>query len=387
MGVESKIRELMEGSANRPKDKLTARDDKNPTQGDSNANPEQQDLSGTGNAEGGLTSTVGKAASAKAGKDTTLPAGNGAKEAPANFVNDKPSETDVMKKASAGNVAKEEAELDDEEVIVEDEAVEEDVEVVTEEEVEVEDEVAYEDDSLFEADLEALFAGDENLTEEFKTKAADIFEAVVTSRVANEVEAIEAELEEQANAEFESKLDEMVENIDKYLNYVTENWMKENELAVENGLRNEITESFIKGLQQVFTQHYIEVPEEKYDVMTEMQSKLDDLQTKLDEQVQKNIDLNEEAVALKKQSIFDTVSEDLADTDAEKFATMVEDISYTSSESYKTKLEVVKENYFRKESIETSEVLEDSVEEIALSENTNSIMSKYAQALSKSTKF
>jgi len=381
MGVESKIRELMEGSANRPKDKLTARDDSNPTQGDSNPNPEQQDLSGSGNAEGGLTSAVGKAASAKASKDGTLPAGNGAKEAPANFVNDKPSETDVMKKSSAGNVHREEAEAEDEEVIVEDEAVEEDVEVVTEEE----EEVAVEDDNLFEADLEALFAGDENLTEEFKTKAADIFEAVVTSRVANEVEAIEAELEEQANTEYESRVEEMVENVDKYLSYCVENWLKENELAVENGLRNEITESFIKGMQQVFTEHYIEVPEEKYDVLSEMQTKIDTLQTKLDEQVNKNLELNEEAVSLKKQNIFAEISEDLADTEAEKFAVMVEDITYTSADSYKSKLQVVKENYFRKESVETSEALEDSGEGVSLTENT--VMSRYAQAISKSTKF
>jgi len=388
MGVESKIRELMEGAANRPKDKLTARDDSNPTQGDSNASPEQQDLSGTGNAEGGLTSTVGKAASAKASKDNTLPAGNGAKEAPANFVNDKPSETDVMKKSSAGNVHREEAELEEDEVLVEDEAVEEEVEEITEEEVEEieeEEEVAVDDDVLYEEDLNALFEGDENLTEEFKVKAAEIFEAVVTSRVANEVEAIEAELEEQANIEFENKLEEMVENIDKYLNYVTENWMKENELAVENGLRNEITESFIKGMQQVFTEHYIEVPEEKYDVMTEMQTKIDDLQSKLDEQVQKNMDLNEESVVLKKQNIFADIAEGLADTDAEKFAVMVEDISYTSAESYENKLKVVKDNYFRKEIAESTDTLEDSVDEVSLTENT--VMSKYAEALSKSTKF
>jgi len=388
MGVESKIRELMEGAANRPKDKLTARDDSNPTQGDSNASPEQQDLSGTGNAEGGLTSTVGKAASAKASKDNTLPAGNGAKEAPANFVNDKPSETDVMKKSSAGNVHREEAELEEDEVLVEDEAVEEEVEEITEEEVEEieeEEEVAVDDDVLYEEDLNALFEGDENLTEEFKVKAAEIFEAVVTSRVANEVEAIEADLEEQANIEFENKLEEMVENIDKYLNYVTENWMKENELAVENGLRNEITESFIKGMQQVFTEHYIEVPEEKYDVMTEMQTKIDDLQSKLDEQVQKNMDLNEESVVLKKQNIFADIAEGLADTDAEKFAVMVEDISYTSAESYENKLKVVKDNYFRKEIAESTDTLEDSVDEVSLTENT--VMSKYAEALSKSTKF
>jgi len=323
---------------------------------------------------------VGKAASGKASKDGTLPAGNGAKEAPANFVNDKPSETDVMKKASAGNVHQEEAELEDEEVIVEDEAVEEDAEIVAEEEV------AVDEDILFEEDLAALFEGDENLTEEFKVKAAEIFEAVVTSRVANEVSAIEAELEEQANAEFEAKLEEMVENVDKYLNYCVENWMSENELAVENGLRNEITESFIKGMQQVFTEHYIEVPEEKYDVMTEMQTKIDALQTKLDEQVNKNLELNEEAVYLKKQNIFAEISEDMADTEAEKFAVMVEDITYTSADSYRSKLQVVKENYFRKENTsQSADTLEDTVDEISLTENT--VMSRYAQAISKSQKF
>jgi len=378
MGVESKIRELMEGSANRPKDKLTARDDSNPTQGDSNPNPEQQDLSGTGNAEGGLTSTVGKAASAKASKDGTLPAGNGAKEAPANFVNDKPSETDVMKKASAGNVHQEEAELEDEEVIVEDEAVEEDAEIVKEEEVAV-------DEVIYEEDLKALFEGDENLTEEFKTKAAEIFEAVVTSRVASEVEAIENDLVEQANEAFESELEQMVENIDKYLSYVTEQWMAQNELAIESGLRTEVTESFIKGLQQVFTENYIEVPEEKYEVLDEMQKKIDELQTKLDEQVQTNMDLTTESVSLKKQNIIGVVSEDLADTEAERFITLVEDVAYTSADSYEAKLKIIKENYFPKDTVEADSVLEDTVDEI--DENTNSVMSKYASAISKSTKF
>jgi len=378
MGVESKIRELMEGAANRPKDKLTARDDSNPTQGDSNPNPEQQDLSGTGNAEGGLTSTVGKAASAKASKDGTLPAGNGAKEAPANFVNDKPSETDVMKKASAGNVHQEEAELEDEEVIVEDEAVEEDAEIVEEEEVAV-------DEVIYEEDLKALFEGDENLTEEFKTKAAEIFEAVVTSRVASEVEAIENDLVEQANEAFESELEQMVENIDKYLSYVTEQWMAQNELAIESGLRTEVTESFIKGLQQVFTENYIEVPEEKYEVLDEMQKKIDELQTKLDEQVQTNMDLTTESVSLKKQNIIGVVSEDLADTEAERFITLVEDVAYTSADSYEAKLKIIKENYFPKDTVEADSVLEDTVDEI--DENTNSVMSKYASAISKSTKF
>lgn len=388
MGVESKIRELMEGAANRPKDKQQG-DASNPTQGSSNANPEMQDLSGTGNAEGGLTSPVGKAAAGKESKDTTLPKGNGAKEAPANFQNDKPSETDVMKKASAGNVAKEEVEAD-EEVIAEDEVVTDEViaedEVVAEDAEEIaEEEVSVEEATLFEADLNALFADEDHLTEEFKVKAAEMFEAVVTSRVSAEIAQIEEELTEAANVEFEAQLEQMTENIDKYLSYVTETWMAENQIAIESGIRTEVTESFIKGLQQVFSEHYIEVPEEKYDVMTEMQNQIEELTAKLDEQVESNIAIKEEAIALKKQAVFAKISEGLASTEAEKFAALVEDITYTGMDSYEQKLQVVKENYFPSEKSLTEDKLEDTFE--ATNEVTNSVMSKYAQAISKTTKF
>jgi hypothetical protein len=364
MGVESKIRELMEGAANRPLDKQQG-DASFPTQGNSNANPEVQDLNSPGNPEGGLTSDVGVKAASKASKDGTLPKGQGAGKA-VNYQDMEDTSSVVNQPNSAG--VREEYETQDEE------EYEEDEEYATEE-------------GLFEEDLRALFADDENLTEEFKTKAAEIFEAVVSSRVISEVEAIEVELTEQANAAYAERVEDLVENIDKYLNYVTENWMKENEMAIENGLRNEITESFIKGLQQVFTEHYIEVPEDKYDVLAEMQEKLDTLESNLNEEIQKNINLNEEAVYLKKQNIFSVVSEDLADTEAEKFATLVEDITYTSDESYNNKLKVVKENYFRKTSVNTSadNALEDTVNELVSSDN--SIMSKYAKAISKHSKF
>jgi hypothetical protein len=389
MGVESKIRELMEGAANRPKDKQQG-DASNPTQGSSNANPEMQDLSGTGNAEGGLTSPVGKAAEGKASKDGTLPKGAGAKEAPANFTNDKPSETDVMKKASAGNVAREEVEADAEEVIAEDEVVTDEViaedEVVAEDAEEIaEEEVSVEEAALFEADLNALFADEDHLTEEFKVKAAEMFEAVVTSRVSAEIAQIEEELTEAANVEFESQLEQMVENVDKYLSYVTENWMAENQIAIESGIRTEVTESFIKGLQQVFSEHYIEVPEEKYDVMTEMQNQIDTLTARLDEEIETSMAIKEEAISLKKQAVFARISEGLASTEAEKFATLVEDITYTGMDSYEQKLQVVKENYFPAEKSLTEDVLEDTFE--AADEVTNTVMSKYAQAISKSTKF
>ena len=364
MGVESKIRELMEGAANRPKDKSQG-DASSPAQGSSDANPEVQDLSGTGNKEGGLTAKVGKEASAKKGKDTTLPKGQGAGKAP-NF-------EDKAEKVSG--LAAEEVETE-EEVISEEEAdVVEDV---------IAEEESVEENALFEADLNALFSDEEHLTEEFKVKAAEVFEAVVTSRVTAEIAEIEEELTEAANKEFESQLEQMTENIDKYLGYVTENWMAENEIAIESGVRTEVTESFIKGLQQVFSEHYIDVPEEKYDVMTEMQATIDSLTARLDEEVEISMSIKEESVSLKKQAVFAKISEGLASTESEKFATLVEDITYTGMDSYEQKLQVVKENYFPKEAAPEDQ-LEDTFE--AENEVTDVVMSKYAQAISKTTKF
>ena len=388
MGVESKIRELMEGAANRPKDKQQG-DASSPAQGSSDANPEIQDLSGTGNKEGGLTSEVGKKAADKESKDTTLPKGAGAKEAPANF------ETKAEPAYSEEAESEEEAIVEDEamtdEVIAEDEVVaetEEAEEIVEEEAAEEAEEIAeeevVEETTLFEADLNALFADEEHLTEEFKVKAAEVFEAVVTSRVTAEIVQIEEELTEAANKEFESQMEQMVENIDKYLGYVTENWMTDNQIAIESGIRTEVTESFIKGLQQVFTEHYIDVPEEKYDVMTEMQQQIDSLTAKLDEEVESKMSAEHEAITLKKQAAFANISEDLASTEKEKFATLVEDITYTGMDSYEQKLQVVKENYFPKEVV-SEDKLEDTFE--ATNEVTNTVMSKYAQAISKTTKF
>jgi len=388
MGVESKIRELMEGAANRPKDKQQG-DASSPAQGSSDANPEIQDLSGTGNKEGGLTSEVGKKAADKESKDTTLPKGAGAKEAPANF------ETKAEPAYSEEAESEEEAIVEDEamtdEVIAEDEVVaetEEAEEIVEEEAAEEAEEIAeeevVEETTLFEADLNALFADEEHLTEEFKVKAAEVFEAVVTSRVTAEIVQIEEELTEAANKEFESQMEQMVENIDKYLGYVTENWMADNQIAIESGVRTEVTESFIKGLQQVFTEHYIDVPEEKYDVMTEMQQQIDSLTAKLDEEVESKMSAEHEAITLKKQAAFANISEDLASTEKEKFATLVEDITYTGMDSYEQKLQVVKENYFPKEVV-SEDKLEDTFE--ATNEVTNTVMSKYAQAISKTTKF
>lgn len=432
MGVESKIRELMETAAKRPADKSQG-DATNPTQGDSNPNPEMQDLSGA-DKNGGLTSTVGTAASGKQTKDTTLPAGQGAKDPKANMENSDDTESVVMQPNSKGNVHQEEVEQVDEahpgdydhpsfkakpnlspndpqfkakrlEIVKKGAqkvdakndaaaaAARKDAErAMNKEEVEAdyEDYEDYEEvveSALYEEDLAKLFEADENLTEEFKTQAAEIFEAVVTSRVSSEIAEIEEEIVEQANVAVQAEVERMVENIDKYLAYVTEQWMSENKIALESSLRTEITESFIKDLQRVFTENYIEVPEEKYQVMEELDQKAKGLQEELDAKIEENIALTEEAIALKKEIILSVVSEDLADTEAEKFSTLVEDVAYTSADAYESKLNIIKENYFPKDKASADAILEDTGDNVVHNENTNNRMARYSAAITNSAKF
>tara|TARA_Y100000385_G_scaffold291005_1_gene366606 strand:+ start:11850 stop:13061 length:1212 start_codon:yes stop_codon:yes gene_type:complete len=358
-----------------------------PTQGSSDANPAKDDLSGTGNKEGGLTSEVGKAASAKAKKDGTLPKGNGAKEAPSNFENEEDTENSVNNASSQGVVAQEEIDPFSGDVISEDEGTEEEFEVVAEEEEVVEDQevVVEEEETLFGQDIKGLFESEEELSEEFKTKAAGIFEAVVTARIANEMETIEAELKEEAQLQQETFKEEMVEKLDSFLSYVAENWMKENELAIERGLRAEITEDFISGMKTLFAEHYIQVPEEKYDVLGEMQDKIDSLETKLNESLEEKIEVVAEKQNLQKQAIIKEASAELTLTEAEKFAKLVEDIDFGSTEIFTEKVAVVKENYFPKQGQQDSEdKLEDTVEGL---NQDDSYISRYAQAISQSAKF
>jgi hypothetical protein len=419
MGVESKIRELLEGklqddavevldelAANRPLDKSSNGDAKPPLQGNSNPNPEQQDLSGSSNPEGGLTSPVGKEASAKAGS-APRPSNSGAGKAP-NYNDGTDPRTVVAQSSSKGNVHQEEVEETEDEVleetpvsetedeIVENEAVEgEEVEYVEEGEEEViaeeeESEVELSDEesteeTLFEEDIANLFADEEHLSEEFKTQAASLFEAVVVSRVNEQVQSIEDELVQEANKAFDEAKEKLVENIDKYLSYCTEQWMSENELAVENGLRNEITESFIKGLQSVFTEHYIDVPEDKFDVLTSQAAQIDELKSKLDEEINKSVAISEDREQLQKERIFRSVVNDLAETEVEKFASLVEGITYDNEDKYISKLNVIKENYFPKAKADDSDKLEDSVDQGTLTDN--SVMSRYVEGISQAAKF
>jgi hypothetical protein len=388
MAVESKIRELLkgkpevvteevneldEGSANRPLDK-TQGDSSAPAQGSSEANPSVEVLN---------TDTDGKGeiGLSKAKKDTTLPKGNGAKEAPANFET-KEDPASVVNQPNSKGVREEEEVSEDE--VLEEEITEEEVEAeieLDEESTEEVEEIVEEDEALFENDIQNLFSDEEHLSEEFKTKAAGLFEAVVTARVSAEIEEIQTELAEEAKIAQETFMEDMVQKIDGYLNYVAENWMKENELAIERGLRNEITESFVGSLKTVFAEHYIEVPEEKYDVLGEMQSEIESLKAKLDESVEEKVALVSAKVNLEKTAAISEATADLTVTEAEKFAKLVEDVEFDGE--YATKLSVIKENYFPKQKASDEDKLVDD-ETITVTES--SPVSIYAQAISKSVK-
>ena len=410
MGVESKIREMLAngkevesalneetqeldeaGAAENLKPNATGGDKSNPTQGDSNPNPEIQDLSGTGDKHGGLTSAIGPASASKVG-DAPRPANSGAGQAP-NYEGGEDTASVVAQKSSEGiRTQKEEEEVEDEEVIAEDEIENEEEVVAESEETESEEEdteVSEEEqeETLFENDIKNLFADEEHLSEEFKVKAAELFETVVTARLANEMENIQKELEEQSNIERETFKEDMVGKIDQYLNYVAENWMKDNELAIERGLRTEITEDFIKSLKTVFAEHYIEVPQDKYDVLGEMQDEIESLKKKLNESVEAQISITGEREGLLRSKVIGEASGDLTLSEQEKLTQLLEDVDFGNTEMFAEKVSVVKENYFPKQAetlTEESDKMTDTVDESFLEEGGT--ISKYAQAISRQVK-
>ena len=248
---------------------------------------------------------------------------------------------------------------------------------VHQEETEEDGEMIEED---FTADLATLFDGNEDLSEEFRGKASSLFEAMVTARVANQIQNIEEGLiSEAAELPEEFKAD-LTEKVDSYLNYVIEKWVEDNALAVENGLRTDIAESFINGMKNLFAEHYIDVPEEKYDVLGEMQAQLEEVSAKLDEQISANVELHNNNVALMKDGVFAVVSEDLAKTDAEKFKSLVADVEFENADIFEEKLNVIKENYFP---ASKSTIVEDKLEDEGVEVLDESTVSKYVQALDK----
>ena len=227
----------------------------------------------------------------------------------------------------------------------------------------------------------------EELSEEFKTKATSIFEAAVIARVNHEMEKVTARLEEQSATQLESFKTSLVEKVDGYLNYVVEQWMEENALAIESGLRTEIAEDFISGLKTLFKEHYIEVPEEKYDVLDELQVQTEELKAKLDDAIGQNVEVSKELASLKQAKIFEEQTKDLAATEVEKLKKLVEGIDFEGEDIYREKVAVIKENYFPKSAPKSPEkvLVEESGTNPAAFDNTT-VMTKYVQALSRTVK-
>jgi len=240
----------------------------------------------------------------------------------------------------------EEVEATEEEVIAEDEIATN--EVVSEEETTEEEVVAeapeYTEITIDE-DVNALVEGEE-LSEEFKEKAKTILEAAIKGKVVQIKEVLDAEYESKLLEEVEEIKGALNERVDSYLEYVADEWFAENQLAVESGLKEELTESFMTGLKGLFEEHYVSIPEEKYDVLESMVEKLDDMETKLNEQIEKNVSLNQRLAGATADSIFESVSDGLADTQKEKLASLSESVEFESETEYREKLETLKESYF-----------------------------------------
>lgn len=227
-------------------------------------------------------------------------------------------------------------------------------------------------------DVEALLQGEE-FSDEFKFKAATIFEAAVKAKVVEEVEKIQKTFEEKLQQEVAEVKESVETRVESHLDYVAEQWVKENQLAVDTGLRSELSEEFILGLKGLFEQHYVDIPEDKYDVLGEMSEKLDEMEEKLNEQIETNVGLNTTLGTYIRNGVIAEISEGLAQTQKEKLASLAEGVEFVSEESYREKIVTIKENYFPKTQASSSEDLVTETQVIA----EEGPMAAYAAALSK----
>ena len=381
MSVENKIRELLTKKqlSEEVLDEKVAGDATNPKQGSSEDAP----AAGKLGAAGGKDTSI----PAKVAGNQTQPRQGDSQDAPISSERDEETDNPGAKEAApvssnqatlsqggAGNAPNFTTHSDPTSVVnmasskgnVHQEETEEDGEMIEED---------------FTADLATLFDGNEDLSEEFRGKASSLFEAMVTARVANQIQQIEESLISEAAELMEEFKADLTEKVDSYLGYVIEKWVEDNALAVENGLRTDIAESFINSMKNLFAEHYIDVPEEKYDVLGEMQAQLEEVSAKLDEQISANVELHNNNVALLKHGVFAVVSEDLAKTDAEKFKSLVADVEFENADIFEEKLNVIKENYFP--ASKSTTIVEDKLEDEGVEVLDESTVSKYVQALDK----
>jgi hypothetical protein len=202
------------------------------------------------------------------------------------------------------------------------------------------------DDEVFAEDIESLFADDSTISEDFKAKASTLFEARVHDRVSQIQEAMEAEYAGMLEEAVETVKTDLTEKVDSYLNYVVEQWLEQNEIAIESGLRAELTEEFIAGLRNLFAEHYIDVPAEKVNLVDELASKVEELEGKLDEEIERSVELKKSLVESRKVEITHAVCEGLTATQVEKIKSLAESVDYSTAEEYQSKLETIRENYF-----------------------------------------
>ena len=264
----------------------------------------------------------------------------------------------------------EEEEATTDEVVAEEETAseEESTEVVAEEETSEEETVAEEEEKYdVEADVAALLQGEE-LSEEFQSKAKTIFETAIKTKVAE----IKEELQESYATALVEELDKikegLTERVDSYLEYVADEWIQENQIQVEAGLKTEMTESFLEGMKSLFEEHYVTIPEEKYDVLNSMVDKLDEMESKLNEQIDRNVALNRRLAESTADGVFASVAEGLADTQKEKLATLAENVEFESDTDYREKLETLKESYFPSKTSAPKSTSENLSEEVSTDE-------------------
>jgi len=239
-------------------------------------------------------------------------------------------------------------------------------------------------------DIDAMFAGEE-ITEEFREKATTIFEAAVQARVTEIESALTEQYEQKLSEEITEFMSEVDKRIDEYMDYVVQEWLEENEIAIDNSLRTEIVEEFIEGMKKLFVESYIDIPEDKLDVLGTLAAKVEELETKLNESIESNIQMKKVVAEHTKQAIFSEVSEGLAATQVEKFAALAEGVDYTDEETYKRKLEIVKENYFADKKV-VKDLVESEVDsaeeptETAQPKITDPVVASYMAAISRTAK-
>ena len=273
---------------------------------------------------------------------------------------------------------------DKDKMIPKKEEVESDEEVVAEETEE--DEIAVD----VSEDVEALLNGEE-LSEEFKQKATTIFETVVVSRVKSEVAKFKKELEESNAKSIDEAKESLVEKVDGYLSYVVEQWISENEIALESGMKSEILDGFINGMKNLFAEHYVDVPEERFDLLADAQEKVEELQGKLDEQLEANVNLSKSVKEMEKAEVLSKASDGMAETDKEKFAGLTEDLSFEDKESFEKKVNTIRESYFASKPSKTNVETVVTDEPVQLEEETKKSItdpkiSAYADMLDRSNK-